>query len=495
MGRRPHPDQLPEDHHCAWREEAEALRDDLDVLTGEVGALKTELAQLRRAVFGKKSEKIPAVREQLRVGDGRNSPAATARRRERAEAKAQLPEVLVHHRVPADQRTCPKCGSTQLRSLGEGKTTTVIEYIPSQLVQQVHVQETLSCRCGEGIITAEGASKVVDKGHYGPGFIAHAVVAKCADSIPLYRLEKIYGRHGAPIHRSTLIGLFHAAAKLVDPIARHLLAKVAASPLVNADETPIRVQAPGQCRRGYLWTFVSGKDIAYQFSASRSGDTPSKVLGASEGALVVDGYTGYNEVTQPGRRQRIGCWAHVRRKIFDARDTASEQADRGLALIAELYRVEHDAMAANVVRTEQHRVLRQLRSAVLIEQIAAWLVAMSLEHGPRSPFGKAVRYAGRQWVALTRFLEDPALPLDNNAAERALRVAALGRKNFLFVGSDEGGENLASLYTLIATCEANRINAFRYLRDVLIRVQTHPQSKIDDLLPQRWVELFGQDSS
>ena len=493
MGR--HPDSLPEDHHCAWREEAEALRDDLDEVKGKLEGVEVELAQLRRAVFGKKSEKMPAVREQLRVGDGRNSPAATARRRERAEEKAALPEVLVHHRVPDDARKCPKCGSAQLRSLGEGKTTTVVEYIPSQLVQQVHVQETLSCRCGAGIITAEGAPKVVDKSHYGPGFVAHAVVAKCADSIPLYRLEKIYARHGAPISRSTMIGLFHAAAKLVDPIARHLLAKVAASPLVNADETPLRVQAPVQCWRGYLWTFVAGKDIAYKFSPSRSGDTPSKVLGASAGSLVVDGYTGYNEVTQPGRRQRIACWAHVRRKIFDARDTAPEAAKVGLALIAELYRVEHDAMAQGVVRTEQHHALRQLRSAALLEQITAWLVDASLEHGPRSPFGKAVRYAGRQWVALTRFLDDPALPLDNNAAERALRVAALGRKNFLFVGSDEGGENLASLYTLIATCEANRINAFRYLRDVLIRVQTHPQSRIDELLPQRWAELFGADSS
>lgn len=460
-----------------------------------VDKLEDRLAVLERHVFGKKSEKLPSVKQQLRIGDGRNSPAATAKRRERAAEKAQLPETLIHHRVPEADRHCPKCGATTLRPLGEGKVTTVIEYVPSQLVRQVHVQETLSCRCGEGIVTAPAPAKVVDKGQYGPGFIAHAVVAKCADSVPLYRLEKIYGRHDASIGRSTLIGLFHAAAELLHPVARRLLEKVAAEPLVNADETPLRVQAPGQTRRGYLWTFVAGGNIAYKFSPSRSGETPSAVLGSTTGALVVDGYTGYNEVTQPGGRERVGCWAHVRRKIFDARETAPAEAQAGLALIAELYRVEHDALAAGMVRGPAHATMRRERSAATVAAIAAWVVETSLRHGPKSRLGAAVRYAGRQWVALTRFLTDPALPLDNNVAERALRVAALGRKNFLFVGSDEGGENLAALYTLVATCEVNRINPFRYLRDVLIRVQTHPQSQLDDLLPQRWIERFGGDSS
>ena len=182
-------------------------------------------------------------------------------------------------------------------------------------------------------------------------------------------------------------------------------------------------------------------------------------------------------------------------RFFDARDTAPDEAKAGLDLIAELYRVEHDALSANVVRTDAHLTLRHHRSAVIVAALAEWLVATSLRHSPKSRLGGAVRYAGRQWVALTRFLVDPALPLDNNVAERALRIAALGRKNFLFVGSDEGGENLASLYTLVSTCEANRINPFRYLRDLLIRVQTHPQSQLDDLLPLRWLELFGRDSS
>ncbi len=465
------------------------------MLEERVETLESRVATLERHIFGKKSEKLPSVKQQLRVGAGKNSPAAQEKRRQNAAARADLPERLIHHPVPEAQRKCPACGGTNLRSLGEGKTSVVIEYVPPKIERQVHVRETLACRCGEGVITAEAPAKVVDKGHYGPGFVAHAVVAKCADSVPLYRLEKIYGRHGAPIARSTLIEQFHAAAALVHPIAKRILEKVAASPVVNADETPMRIQAPEKTRTGYLWTFVSDRLIAYQFSASRSGDTPSRVLGQSAGALVVDAYTGYNQVTRPGLRERIGCWAHVRRKIFDACETAPEAAKVGLDLITELYRVEHDAIDAGVARTNAHHQMRAARSVIVLDKIAEWLVAESLRHAPKSGFGAAVRYAGRQWVALTRFLSDPSLPLDNNVAERALRVAALGRKNFLFVGHDEAGENLADLYTVISTCELNGTNPFRYLRDVLIRVQTHPQTQIDDLLPERWAELFGGDSS
>jgi transposase len=481
------PDHLPDDHHCPWREWAEELEE-------RVETLETRVATLERHIFGRKSEKLPPIKQQLRVGEGRNSPAALERRRQNASARAELPEKLIHHRVPDEERHCPKCGGTTLRSLGEGKTSVVYEYVPSRIERQVHVRETLACRCGEGLITAEGAAKVIDKGQYGPGFVAHAVVAKCADSIPLCRLEKIYGRHGAPIARSTLIGLFHAAAELLHPIAKRIVEKVAASPLVSADETPVRIQAPQQTRTGYLWTFIADGLIAYQFSPSRSGDTPSKVLGDSVGALVVDAYTGYNAVTRPSRRECIGCWAHVRRKIFDARDTAPETARVGLDLIAELYRVEHKALQAGVVRTDAHLRMRRERSARIIEKIGEWLMEESLRQPPKSRLGAALRYAGRQWVALTRFLSDPSLPLDNNIAERALRIAALGRKNFLFVGHDEAGEHLADLYTLVSTCELNRINPFRYLRDVLIRVQTHPQSQIDELLPRRWIEAFGDSS-
>lgn len=183
------PDNLPEDHHCAWREWAEVLEERVDTL-------EARLAVLERHVFGRRSEKLPAIKDQLRVGNGRNGDAAQERRRENAEKRAELPERLIHHRVPDDKRVCPKCGGRQLRSLGEGKLSTVYEHIAEHFERQVHVQETLACRCGEGIVTAEPPAKVVDKGLYGPGFIAHLVTAKCGDSLPLYRYTWIAKRTG-----------------------------------------------------------------------------------------------------------------------------------------------------------------------------------------------------------------------------------------------------------------------------------------------------------
>ena len=294
------PDHLPEDHHCEWREWAEELEKRVDKLEADIEVLK-------RAVFGKRSEKLPSIKEQLRVGDGRNSPAAQERRRQNAEKRTELPERLIHHRIPDEQRVCPKCGNAQLRSLGEGKTSTVYEHISERFEREVHIQETLACRCGEGIVTAPPPAKVVDKGQYGPGFIAHLVTAKCGDSLPLYRLEKHYQRLGIPIARATMVEQFHRAAELLAPIANRLVDEIAAAEVVQADETPLKVQAPKKTRTSYLWTFIAGKNIAYRYSPSRSGETAQKLLGGSKGALVVDAYTGYNSVVTPDGRVRVGC--------------------------------------------------------------------------------------------------------------------------------------------------------------------------------------------
>lgn len=472
------PDNLPEDHHCAWREWAEVLEQRVDTL-------EARLAVLERHVFGRKSEKLPAIKSELRVGGGRNSAAAQARRRENAERRAGLPERLIHHRIPDDKRVCPKCGGTQLRPLGEGKMSTVYEHVAERFERQVHIQETLACRCGEGIVTAEPPPKIVDKGQYGPGFVAHLITAKCGDSLPLYRLEKHYQRIGVPIARATMVEQFHRAAELLAPLSNRLVEEIAASELVQADETPLKVQAKGKTRTSYLWTFLAGKNIAYRYSPSRSGETAQALLGGTKGALVVDAYTGYNSVVTPEGRVRVGCWAHVRRRFFEALATAPA-AKEMLDLILALYRVEHDALARGVVRTAEHLAMRRTRSRAIVDEIKRWLDEKLDVHPPKSPIAVAIRYALNQWDALTRFLEQPHYPLDNNSSERALRVVALGRKNFLFVGHDEAGQNIAGLYSLVATCEAHGINPLEYLKDVLLRVQSHPNSQIAELLPSRW---------
>jgi transposase len=357
--------------------------------------------------------------------------------------------------------------------------------VPAHFERQVHVQETLACRCGEGMVAADGPRRVVDKCQYGPGLLAHVVTAKCADSIPLYRQAKALARVGVPINRTTLGDLFHTAADVLAPLAARILERVREAALVRADETPIRVLDEGKTRRGYIWTFRTETLIAYQYSASRSGETPARILDGTRGYLLVDAYSGYNAVTLPEGRIRVGCWAHVRRKFFDALGTAPE-AQAMLDLILALYRVEHAARDAGVLGQQEHLRLRAQQSAATLGRIRDWLATQGPLHPPKSPLGEAIRYALGQWEALGRFVLDASLPLDNNASENALRAVALGRKNFLFVGHDEAGSGLAGLYSLVATCHANSVNPEAYFADVLLRVQTQPAALIDELLPDRW---------
>ena len=451
--------------------------------------MQARIEQLERALYGKKSEKMPPVAEVLRGEETveeqeARRESALERRAERAALKQKLAPQTVTHHVPDEDKECPSCGGTADRPVGDGKKTELYEYIPGYFARQEHVQEKLACRCGGYIATAPPLRRVVEGGKYGPGFIAHIVVMKCADSLPLYRLAKQYERIGIPMSRSTLNDLFHLAARKLLAIYQRLLWHIAQQELVQADETPIKMQKPD--KRGYVWAFLAERLIAYRFSASRSGQTPVDVLGGTKGTLVVDAYTGYNRVASVDGRDRAGCLAHVRRKFFDSLATAPDEARRALDLILAVYRVEHEARARGIVRTPDHLALRQSAGRAAMECFRAFLDEQHPRHPPKSPIGAALCYALNQWDTLVRFLDDVKIPLDNNASERALRVVALGRKNFLFVGDPEHGENLAGLYSLVSTCDANGVDPIAYLKDVLLRVDTHPASQIDDLLPHRW---------
>nr|WP_253894620.1 IS66 family transposase [Myxococcus xanthus] len=459
------------------------------------------MATLERHVFGRRAEKLPTVAAELR-GDADTEAAraevAKKKRRERAARKAEeAPAREIRHAVPAEERQCPACDSEDLKPLGKGRATVLYEYVPARFEKQVHVQEVLACACGRGVVTAPPPARVVDRGEYGPGFLAHVVTSKCADAMPLHRLAQRVERSGVPMSRSTLTDLFHQAASVLLPLSQHLLQCIASADVVWADETPLHVLDVKKTKLGYLWTFLTQNDagewlIGYRFSMGRGGKTPKEVLGGTAGALVVDGYTGYNAVTLPKGRVRVGCWAHCRRRFFDALATAPE-AREALDLILELYRVEAQAKDADMVRTAAHRELRQLHSAPVLARLHTWLEAQVPRHPPKSPLGQAISYALKQWEALTRFVENERLPLDNNRSEAALRKAALGRKNFLFVGHEAAGENLAGLYALVATCEANGVNPEAYLADVLLRVQTHPNSRIGELLPHEWKRRRAAD--
>jgi transposase len=478
---------------------------EVEELRQRTADLEAQLRALLRQVHGPKSERqrteSPERERRRRQSEEERRAEAERRRKENEEKRKELPAREILHEVPPEERHCPKCGGTDFAPLGPGRETEIFEWIPGRLERQVHIQQTLACHCGQHIVTAAPPPKVVDKGQFGPGFIAHLVTAKCADSIPLHRLETQFKRSGVPVARSTMTDLFHAAADLLRPLRDRLLALIASMAVVLADETKIKVQDAKKTRTAWMWTFLGRlalgaaevELIAYRYSASRSGQTPSAVLGATTGTLVVDAYTGYNAVCTPEKRERASCWAHCRRKFFEALPSAPE-AQHAIDILADLYGVEHEALERKIVRQPAHRALREHKSAPVLERFRLWLESQQPQHPPRSPLGKAISYAQNQWTSLQVFLKDENVPLDNNLSEGALRVVALGRKNFLFVGHDEAGDNLAVLYSLVASCTAAGVVPEVYLADVLLRVQTHPQARIDDLLPHKWKRLFGPDA-
>lgn len=519
-----------DDHRCAWRDEAERLQarvadletklamksaevdefvgklvaksaevDELagklaaksaevDELAGKLSALATAMEALERRVLGPKSEKMPPPEKELRKDESLEDAearrlAALERRRERAALRAKVRAQTIIHHLGDDQRECTQCGGTADRALPD-KETFLYEYVPGYFVRQRHVQEKAACACGQFIATADPPPRPIDGGHYGPGFMAHIAVMKCADAIPLHRLAKQYQRLGIPMSRSTLTDLFHATAEKLAPLSKRLVDLVARSDIVQADETSLVMQKP--FRRGFVWTFLTDKFIAYRFAPDRSGETPKDVLGGTTGTLVVDAYTGYNRVVDVDGRSRSSCLAHVRRKFFESLTSQRTEAQRALDLILDVYRVEHEAKKRGIVRTPAHLELRQTAGRTAMDALLAWLEEHKDAFPPKSAIGQAISYARNRGDTLTRFLDDVRIPLDNNSSERALRIVALGRKNFLFVGNPSCGENLAGLYSLIATCDLHGVDPLEYIADVLMRVDTHPAAEIDDLLPHRW---------
>jgi len=465
-----------DDHDCGWKAYAKAQ-------DKKLAAVMARLDELERRAAGHKSEKRKGSKLPAPGPQAKATPSETReRRRAMAELRdAKLEVEVTPIPVPADERTCPTCSHQDLRPIGDGKPSTVYEYVRPHFRKRIYRRETLSCRCGH-IVTAPAPDRVGEKTRYAPSFVAHLVVTKCNDSIPQYRLEKAYRQIGIPISRSTMCDLFHRAADELRPLYDAALALVPKAPDVHADETSIRQQ--GLDKRAFLWGFVTPELTVYRYAPSRSGEVAQKVLGDSTGRLVVDQYTGYNSVTKPGGRVRAGCLAHARRRIFEQRENV--ETKEALDIIGAIYAVEHDAKAAKIVGSDDHLALRKERSRPLFAKLLRWARRHRHDFEPRSGMGRAIRYILRNFRELGRFLRFASIPPDNNVAEAALRRVALGRKNFLFVGGEQPGHDLAVLYTLVASCEKHGVNPVDYITDVLVRVQSHPARRAAELLPHRW---------
>lgn len=498
----------------------------IEALTTRIGELSAQVDELRQMLFGRKSEKLPTVasevrrrlepeelirylpatvdvstpkaradalaalskteRSSLRRRAGRARSEA-ARKEKRAARAKSLPVIIEQVMVSADQLPT---GMTleDFREVSSGAGTNEIvriDHVREHLVQVCYQLQTLASRDGDHIITARTPPSVTEGSHYTAGVYADVVVSKCVDSQPFYRIEKRYERAGCPISRSTLCELFHRCAAILTPIHLALLDMARHAPIVNADETTVPVTQEGGCRDGWIWTLVTDTVIAYHFDSSRAGQVAKDLLAGTTGKLQVDGYSAYNAVCSSAGRLRIGCWAHARRLFFKAKKDFPE-AERILEWIVDLYTVEHRARDAGIAGAAEHLAMRRETSAPLLKTIKAWLDEKQPLYPPKSKLGKAIGYAINQWESLEVFVDDAAIPLDNNVSERALRIIALGRKNWLFVGEDGGGESMAVLQTIVATCKLHGVNSYDYIRDVLLRIQQIETKDLTPLLPANW---------
>jgi transposase len=469
----------------------------------EIEHLKLLIARLRRAQFGRKSEKLEREIAQLELrldeleatqaekvvpAQTPAAPLANAAK----PARRPLPEHLPREtrKYPPKQSACPDCGG-ELKRLGED-VSEILEYVPSRFKVIRQVRPKLACACCERIVQAEAPSRPIERGVAGPGLLAHVLVSKYCDHLPLYRQSEIYAREGVELERSTLADWVGGTSALLAPLVELLRRHVMSATKLHADDTPVPVLAPGngKTKTGRLWTYVRDDRPAgdvtpaavwFAYTPDRKGEHPQAHLSKFTGTLQADGYAGFEQIYETGRIREAACWAHVRRKFYDLLAAhKSPVAGEALERIGALYAIEKEIRGRT---PEQRREVRNQLTRPLLESLKQWLEATLCKLSRKSDTALAVRYALGRWEALLRYLDDGGIEIDNNAAERALRVVALGRKNYLFAGSDAGGERAAAIYSLIGTAKLNGIDPEAYLREVLTRIADHPVNRIDQLLP------------
>ena len=479
----------------------------------EIEHLKLLIAKLRRMQFGRKSEKLERQIEQLELKleeleTAKLSLASEAVTKSSAEtaslvkpARQPLPEHLpreVKTHSPKEE-TCSACGG-RLRPLGED-VSEVLEWVPGSFKVIRHVRPKLSCAGCERIVQAPAPSRPIERGLAGPGLLAHVLVAKYADHQPLYRQAEMYAREGVELERSTLADWVGGCSRLLEPLVEALHRHVMSAGKLHADDTPVPVLAPGngKTKTGRLWTYVRDDRPAgdsappavwFAYSPDRRGEHPRQHLRRFSGILQADAYAGFHHLYEGGQIQEAACWAHVRRKFYDLQVAhASPLAAEALKRIAELYAIEGDIRGRP---PEERLQARTSRARPLLGSLHQWLQASLAVVSKKSEIAVAIRYALGRWRALLRYAEDGHIEIDNNSAERALRAVALGRKNYLFAGSDSGGERAAAIYSLIGTAKLNGLDPEAYLREVLRRIADHPINRIEQLLP--W-NVVGADAA
>jgi transposase len=460
--------------------------------------LRFQIAVLKRARYGRSSEQLDSEIAQLEltIEDLEASAAALppplrptatpAAKPVRRPLPEQLPREEIVHSSPC---ACPACGGA-LRAAGED-VAEMLEWVPGRYKVLRHVRPKFACPRCDTLIQAPAPARPIARGLAGPGLLAHVLVGKYADHLPLYRQSQIFARDGIDLDRSTLADWVGGASELCTPLIDALARYVLGAEKLHADDTPVPVLCPGRgtTRQGRLWTYVRDDRPAasleppavwFQYSPDRKGERPRGHLASFTGILQADAYAGFDHLYGE-RIQQAACWAHVRRKFYDVHiASASPIAAEALQRIARLYAVEAEIRGRP---PDERRVVRQARAGPELQALHAWLHTVLPTLSKKSELAIGIRYALSRWTALTRYRDDGRIEIDNNAAERALRAVALGRKNWLFAGSDDGGERAAAIYSLLGTAQLNGLNIEAYLRHVLEHLPEHPINRVEQLLP------------
>ncbi len=469
----------------------------------QIEQLKLELSKLKRMQFGRSSEQLDEkiaqlelTLEELEAREAALPPAVIAALPERVKpVRRPLPESLPRETVVHSSASqCPEC-SAEMRILGED-VAEMLEYVPSHFKVIRHVRPKLSCPKCQKIVQAEAPSRPIARGIAGPGLLAHVLVSKYCDHLPLYRQSQIYQRDGIDLDRSTLADWVGSASELLDPLVTAIRDYVFKAHKIHGDDTPVPVLCPGRgtTRQGRLWSYVRDDRPAgsteppavwFAYSPDRKGEHPRRHLKDFVGILQADGYAGfdrlYNDQDPHHPIKEAACWAHVRRKFYDIHvATDSPVASEALARIGEIYGIEAEIRGQS---PELRQQIRAARAGPKLNELHPWLIATVKKLSKKSDLAGAIHYALARWKALTRYRDDGRIEIDNNAAERSLRAVALGRKNYLFAGADCGGERAAAMYSLIGSAKLNELDPQAYLRCVLERIAEHPIKKVDELLP------------
>ena len=496
------PKKLPEDIEQCRAMIAELVTE-LDAKAREVKQLQHMVTELLRWRYGQKAERVDENQLVLFaaeiLGTGKDirealpetpapKPKVTPHGRQRLPE--HLPRKRVVYDLPESERQCPQCHG-ELKPIGE-EVSERLEFVPASLHVIEEVCPKYACAKGCTVVTAQKPMQPIEKGLPGPGLLAHVVVSKYSDHMPLHRQEGMFEREGVKLSRSTMGDWMGRCAELVSPLYELMKERVLCSKVMQTDDTPVGVldRSLPRTRTGRIWTYVGDKDhpyTVYDYTPNRSRDGPVEFMKNFSGKLQADAYSGYEVLYEDEQRDvtEVACWAHARRKFYDAQSCDIMRSMVMLGYTRLLYDVEREAKEKNM-DADGRLALRQAKSVPILDDIKAYLQREQPNVLPKSPEAQAISYVLSNWEALRRYSEDGNLEIDNNGAERSLRGIAVGRKNWLFFGSDNGGQTAAILTSFIATCKRLQINPFTYLRDIFHRISSHPAKRLEELLPDNW---------